>query len=43
VNTSVTVEAIKPEGTQLRVFGSPAFDTVADMVLISGGVTPLKT
>jgi len=41
VNTSVTVEAIKPEGTQLRVFGSPAFDTVADMVLISVGVTPL--
>jgi pyruvate/2-oxoglutarate dehydrogenase complex dihydrolipoamide dehydrogenase (E3) component len=40
VNTSVTVEAIKPEGTQLRVFGSPAFYTVADMVLISVGVPP---
>ena len=41
VNTGVAVEAIKPEGTQLRVSGSPAFHTIADLVLVSVGVSPL--
>ena len=41
VNTGVAVEAIKSEGTQLRVFGSPAFHTIADLVLVSVGVKPL--
>lgn len=41
VNTGVAVETIKSEGTQLIVSGSPACRIIADMVLISVGVSPL--
>ena len=40
VETGVRIERIDREGTQLRVVGSNAFQTTADLVLVAVGVEP---
>lgn len=40
VETGVRIERIDQEGTQLRVAGSNAFQTTADLVLLAVGVEP---
>jgi NADPH-dependent 2,4-dienoyl-CoA reductase/sulfur reductase-like enzyme len=40
VETGVRIERIDREGTQLRVVGSNAFQTTADLVLLAVGVEP---